>query len=76
MGRPSKRTSARIGSASGGIAAAIVSVFFIVYGLLAFMNPDKFTILSKLFEYQIIEKIDPYLGLVFAILGFLILFKG
>ena len=72
---PSRRTTIKVSRGVEDIAKAFVSVIFILYGFLAFTNPDQYPILRKIVTFSIINKIDPLIGLLLVIAGLYLLFR-
>ena len=72
---PSRRTTIKVSRGVEDIAKAFVSVIFILYGFLAFTNPDQYPILRKIVTFSIIDKIDPLIGVLLVIGGLYLLFR-
>lgn len=56
----------------------IIGFLFIFYGFFAFTNPDKYPILRKtlelFFDSSLVQRIDPFLGLIVMLIGAYIIF--
>lgn len=56
----------------------IIGFLFVFYGFFAFTNPDKYPVLRKTLEFfldsSLVQKIDPFLGLIVMLIGIYIIF--